>query len=127
MVFKKKLGRKVKIEQFKQPREFFIQSSSGLNKLYDCAHIILDPNEQITFVTNDGSQYDFACKEWGFYATPSINVRLKKEGFKTALVKNGQGKLYVMVVESSKLLKFKQYLEEDNQTILEWLDEHSEK
>jgi hypothetical protein len=37
--------------------------------------------------TDDGKEYDVAKKDWGFYATPSMNGRLKKFGFKTAIVK----------------------------------------
>ena len=40
------------------------------------------------------------CKEnWGFYATPSINDRLHKQGYRCALVKNKKGSLYIMLIE----------------------------
>ena len=40
--------------------------------------VYLAPNEQLTFVTENKNRYDVARKYWGFYATPSINSRLKK-------------------------------------------------
>ena len=67
--------------------------------------------------------HDFACKDWGFYSTPSINGRLKNEGFKTALVENLKGQVYVMSVDSERIDIFEKYCENESQTILEWLDE----
>ena len=63
------------------------------------------------------------CKDWGFYSTPSINGRLKNEGFKTALVENQNGQIYVMSVDKDKLDLFEKYCKDENQTVLEWLDE----
>ena len=53
----------------------------------------------ISFCTDDGSEYDVVAKEWGFYATPSINARLIDQGFKTALVKNTKNRFYIMLVK----------------------------
>ena len=41
----------------------------------------------ITFF-NGKIEYDIVKKNWGFYATPSINGRLIKFGYKTCLIKN---------------------------------------
>ena len=43
------------------------------------------------------------AKIGGFYSTPSINGRLKNEGFKTALVENLKGQVYVMSVDSERI------------------------
>ena len=64
-----------------------------------------------------------ASKSWGFYATPSINGRLKTEGFKVALVVNECNKIYLMVVEKDKNDEFANYLKTDNQRLICWLDE----
>ena len=85
--------------------------------------IKLESNEQISFITIDKKEYDVVAKEWGFYATPSINARLVDEGFKTALVKNKNNKYYIMVVDLDKIKIFQKYLEQSNQEIVEWLDE----
>ena len=77
----------------------------------------------LSFVNSEGKEYDIVAKEWGFYATPSINGRLINQGYKTALVKNSYGKYYIMVVDIDKLRIFKNYLTKDNQTLIEWLDE----
>ena len=44
----------------------------------DCGSIYLKSDEQVTFKCEKGSEYDVTKKEWGYYATPSLNGRLKK-------------------------------------------------
>lgn len=89
----------------------------------DYGDIHLEPDEQVSFVTASGKRHDFAAKEWGFYATPSVNSRLKNEGFKTALIVNTFGQVYIMVVDINKMELFEKYCEVEEQQILEWLDE----
>jgi hypothetical protein len=92
-------------------------------EISDFGKIKLDHNEMVSFVTESGKEYDFTAKNWGFYASPSINERLVKEGFKTALVKNTMGKYYIMVVENDKLKEFNEYLKIEENFLVEWLDE----
>ena len=93
------------------------------HEIKDLGKILLDSNELITFKTSSGKNFDFVAKEWGFYATPSMNDRLKREGFKTALVVNEIDQLFIMAVEEDKLDIFKEYLKknQDNKVIC-WLD-----
>jgi hypothetical protein len=102
----------------KKPRLFSVNDV----ELKDYGKIKLDKNEMISFVTKSGKEYDFTAKEWGFYVTPSINGRLKREGFKVALVKNKAGKIYVMAVEKEKRNLFKKYCTNEQEKILKWLD-----
>lgn len=98
----------------------------GIHKeieMADCGDIWLEPNEQVTFVTPSGKRHDFAAKSWGFYATPSVNSRLVKEGLKTALVRNWQGRYYIMVVDPEHMGDFQKYLRKDRNKVIEWLDE----
>jgi hypothetical protein len=90
--------------------------------LKEIAKISLEDNEMITFIKNN-KEYDFTAKEWGYYVTPSINGRLKNEGFKTALVVNNYNKLYVMIVDMEKINEFKEYLLKENSKVICWLDE----
>ena len=101
----------------------YTTGKDNLVKIADCGQILLEPNEQVTFVTENGKKHDFTAKSWGYYATPSINGRLRDQGFKTAMVKNTYGKFYIMVVDKEKLENFETYLEEEASTIIEWLDE----
>lgn len=93
-------------------------------KIKDYGKIYLDDGEMVSFVTKSGRECDFAAKEWGFYVGPSVNSRLKKEGFKVALVLNNLGQLYVNAVEEDKIDEFKKYLKtnQDNKIVC-WLDE----
>ncbi len=111
----------MKLKIIDPPREFKAGSSIILK---DCAHIELQAEEQITFLTETGAEYDVARKNWGYYATPSINGRLSSNGFKTALTKNTvSGRYFVMLVEFVKQSLFLEYLEMESMTLVEWLDE----
>jgi hypothetical protein len=89
----------------------------------DCGSVYLNPDEQLTFRTEGGKEYDLAAKEWGYYATPSINGRLKSFNYKTALVKNIFNKYFIMLVDDNKLELFSDYCKEESLEIIEWLDE----
>ncbi len=106
----------------KPPRVFTVGKEQKIT-LHDMGDIYLDTNEQVTFLTKDNKEYDICRKEWGYYATPSVNDRLKRFGFKTALVKNVKGQIYIMVVEKDKIDAFNEYLAEESNYILQWLDE----
>lgn len=104
------------------PREFAVGINSEI-VLKDCASIYLKPNEQVTFITNDKKEYDVCYKDWGFYATPSINGRLSNYGFKTALVESENKRRYIWLVEKEKEDLFNQYLNKENHRIIQWLDD----
>lgn len=104
------------------PRVFTV-GQRGEIQIKDLGEIELAPNEMITFVTETGKRFDFTRKDWGYYATPSVNRRLKHEGFKTAIVRNQQGQVYVMVVDVDCLALFEKYCRDQVQTVISWLDE----
>lgn len=110
----------MKIDIKETPREFKAKKFT----IRDYGKIFLDSDEMVSFVTKDGKEFDFTAKNWGFYATPSMNSRLTNQGFKTALVVNENNQLYIMAVEKDKLIEFFEYLkdEQDNR-VLCWLDE----
>lgn len=112
----------MKIELKKPARKYRVGLKNQI-EISDCGRVTLEADEQITFIAPTGGEHDFAAKSWGFYATPSVNRRLVSQGFKTALVRNSQGAVYVMVVVPAKMDAFKQYLDEEKQQVLEWLDE----
>ena len=112
----------MKFEEKTPPRKFTVGQNDQLT-IKDCGTIKLNPDEQITFITKDGKEYDVGRKDWGFYATPSINDRLKRFGFKTALVKNIKNQFYIMLVEKDKIIEFKSYCDSSRQTVETWLDE----
>jgi hypothetical protein len=86
----------------------------------------LEADEQVTFELSSGAQYDIARKEWGFYATPSLNGRLQKFGLRAVLVFNKvSGKYYILIVEVDKEELFNSYLEQEDSVIVTWLDNSS--
>ncbi len=107
----------MKIKILKKPRIFSVNNI----EIRDCGKIKLDKNELISFVTKSNKEYDFVAKDWGFYVTPSINGRLKREGFKVAIVKNKSEKFFIMAVEKNKIKLFKKYCTNEKQKIIQWL------
>ena len=53
---------------------------------------------------------------------PSLNSRLLKLGFKTALVKNSKEQVYIMIVETK--YQIFDYLKNDKNELVEWFDEN---
>ena len=111
--------------QIKDPPRKYRCGPQNQVEISDCGEVYPEPNEQLTFFTKSGKEYDVAAKDWGFYATPSINSRLIKEGFRTAIVKNSQDRYYIMIVERDKMEEFQAYLDKYKQEVMEWLDERS--
>jgi len=112
----------MRFKEKKPPRVFEVGATAQI-EIKDCGDISLEAGEQVTFVTASGKEHDFAAKSWGFYATPSVNGRLKDQGFKTALVKNAFDKFYIMVVDVNEMNAFEDYLSEESNEVVEWLDE----
>ena len=106
---------KIKIKN--KPRKFKVNIGQKHIQLKDTAEIHLKKNEQITFKYLD-SEYDVTKKDWGYYATPSINGRLKKFSFRTFLIKNKKNKIYIFLVHKNKIKSFRKYCKDDNQIVL---------
>lgn len=106
----------MKIQKNEPPREFEVGWGQKFT-MKDCAHIELAANEQVTFKTDNGGEYDVARKDWGFYATPSINSRLERFGLRAMLVGNKANCYYVMLVEDGKEREFARYVEQEELTV----------
>jgi hypothetical protein len=105
------------------PRPFGVSGAGVKLTLLDCGRVELSPDEQVTFTTEAGGEYDVTRKSWGFYATPSTNGRLSSFGLRAALVRNVSGRLFVMLVERDKVDEFRAYVMADKQIFLTWLDD----
>ena len=110
----------MKIVPIDPPRAFSVADGISMK---DCARIELEPDEQVTFLTETGAEYDVARKSWGYYATPSLNGRLARFGLRAALVKNSSAKFYVMLVEKGREDDFAHYLSMENEHVVTWLDD----
>jgi hypothetical protein len=113
----------VKIELLDTPRRFRVGHGPEPIVLSDCGSVHAQPDEQLTFRVPSGREYDVCRKDWGFYATPSTNGRLKRFGWRTALVRNDAGEVYVMLVEPEGMAAFEAYCAAESQRVLVWLDD----
>ncbi|RED52445.1 hypothetical protein [Aestuariispira insulae] len=110
----------MKIYPKNEPRRFTIKGVT----ISHVADINLDPDEMITLRRDDGSEYDVAAKSWGYYATPSLNGRLRDQGFRSVLVKNkSTGQRYVLLVREGQQSAFNEYLAHQDMKVLGFLDE----
>ena len=107
----------------KQPPRVFDPGTNGKIKIKDCAEVHLAADEQVTFFTEKGAQYDVCRKSWGFYATPSLNGRLKDHHLRAVLARNEKGKYYIFLVEEGRERDFEKYVQSEKQTLVTWLDE----
>jgi len=107
------------------PREFPV-GAEGKIIIKDCGHITLEHDEQVTFTTEAGGEYDLTRKDWGFYATPSLNGRLQSFGLSGVLIKNrGTGRFFVFLIEDGKEELFREYCEIENLVVVSWLNSDS--
>lgn len=112
----------MKIEASDPPREFVVGRARDIT-IRDAGRVRLEPDEQVTFLTGDNREYDVARKSWGFYATPSLNGRLRDQGLRPALVRNAAGRYYLLLVESRALAAFESYLAAEALDVVVWLDD----
>jgi len=115
----------VKLRVNDPPRTFAIGRGEPIT-IKDCAHIELAPDEQVTFTTPAGGEYDVARKSWGFYATPSLNGRLLDFGFRAVLVRGPAAKYYVFLVERGREDELERYVAAEQNVIVRWLDNEAD-
>jgi hypothetical protein len=107
----------------KDPPRRFTVGNAGPIEMKDCGTLRLAADEQVTLVTESGGEYDVARKDWGFYATPSLNGRLEGFGLRAVLIQNrGTKRYFVLLVERGSERSFERYLEVENLRIVHWLD-----
>jgi hypothetical protein len=112
----------VKFEPKDPPRSFAVGNAVKF-EMKDCGTVRLAPDEQVTFVTESGAEYDVARKDWGFYATPSLNGRLEQFGLRGVLIRNrGTGRYFVLLVERGREAGFDAYCAQENLAVIAWLD-----
>jgi hypothetical protein len=111
----------VKFDAKNPPRTFEV-GYDVKGTIADCGTMYLAADEQITFVTESGGEYDVTRKDWGFYATPSLNGRLAGFNLRGVLVKNRLNRFFVMLVERGKEELFESYVRQEPLVIVAWLD-----
>ncbi len=111
----------MKFEEKRPPRGFAVGNGDKFT-MYDCGTLRLAPDEQVTLVTDGGAEYDVARKDWGFYATPSLNGRLASFGLRAVMVRNPSERYFVMLVEKGKEAEFDAYVTSERLAIVCWMD-----
>lgn len=112
----------MKFEPKNPPRRFPVGNALKFD-MKDCGTLTLEPDEQITLMTPSGAEFDVARKDWGFYATPSLNGRLMQFGLRAVLIKNrGTGRYFVLLVEQGHEDAFDAYCNQENLVVIAWLD-----
>jgi len=107
---------------FKKKRKFYPVEGKD-NFIFDAGEIKFENNEQLTLLSPDNKKNEIVCKDWGYYITSSVNSRLAREGYKTAIIKNKLGRIFLIIVDKKKINYFLDYIKEENIDILDWLDE----
>jgi hypothetical protein len=117
----------MRIDPVEPPREFEVTARG--DKLRHVADVALADDELVTFLTDSGTQYDVVRKSWGYYATPSLNGRLREQGLRAALCvgqprATGQPqRMYLLLVEAGCEDRFQAYADAEGMRVVAWLDD----
>jgi len=109
--------------QYTRPSRKFRVGFKDKVELTEVAKISLESDELITFTGAGGVEYDITRKEWGFYATPSLNSRLPEFHLRPALVKNSRGQWFMLLVEEGHEAEFETYCRNQELLRAAWLDD----
>lgn len=110
------------IEPIEPPRVFHV-GTHGTIPIRHCADLHLEPGEMVTLKTPSGTEHDVTRKDWGYYATGSVNARLPAHRLRAALVRSAAGRRFVMLVETGREDLFHTYLHDEQQVLECWLDD----
>jgi hypothetical protein len=101
----------MKFEEKNPPRHYRAGFENPVT-IADCGRAFLESDEQITFCAGT-SEYDVTRKDWGYYATPSLNGRLPSFGLKSFLARNREGRFYILLVHEGKEEDFQEYCRDE--------------
>lgn len=106
------------VRRLDPPRRFAV----GGIEITHAADVELDADEQVTFTTASGTEFDVVRKDWGYYATPSLNRRLPEHGLRPALCRSSDGRTSILLCERGAEDRFAAYLSSQQMENLGWLD-----
>lgn len=114
----------MKLVECDPPRTFKV-GARGEIVLSDTGTVSLEIDEQITFKTPSGTELDVVRKDFGYYATPSVNKRLVDFRLRTALVRQvDNNNAYVLLVENGLEDRFHLYCERERLHVICWLSDN---
>lgn len=102
----------------KQPREFEV----GGHVIRDHGFVSLDTGDMISVRAPGGGDCDVTATSWGLYLGPSLNGRLRDNGYRAAMVRNPQGKFFLMAVCVGREADFQVYVDDQQIEIMQWFD-----
>ena len=107
------------------PPRVFSASSDESEATRDCGTLALSANEQVTFAESvSGADHtDVTRKEWGYYLTRSCNDYQARNGWRTAIIRNGAGRTYVVMVALEEMAGFDRFLVDTDHSVALWVDE----
>ena len=111
----------------KRNRKFLVGKNKNIS-LVDKGSIFLKNNENISIQFNSKMNFDIVKKNWGFYALPSINKRLKKFKLNAVIVESKNFKnFFILLVakDKKKISAFKDYCKKENLKIIIWLNDYN--
>jgi len=107
----------------KEPPRRFQGGNAVKFDMKDCGELMLGADEQVTLKTDRGGEYDVARKDWGFYATPSLNGRLEQFGLRAVLISNRDtGRYFILLVERGEEARFDSYMAREGLELIVWMD-----
>ena len=110
----------MKVIKKNPPREFEV-GFEYKRTIKDCGTVEMNSDEQVTFTTKSGGEYDLTRKDWGFYMGSSLNGRLSSFKLHPVLVKNRLNRFFMLLVEEGFEESFQKYLEEEQLSIVSWM------
>ena len=77
--------------------------AAGKNIKLKCVGDIFLKNDELITFRDKKKEFDITKKNWGYYATPSIDKRLKNYGYSTAIIQNKISKnIFIVLVDKKK-------------------------
>ena len=112
----------MRVDRREPPRTFQV-GISGIT-LAHCADVQLDPDEMVTFIGPEQSEYDVTRKSWGYYATPSISSRLSANGFRVAIVRSAKTRnVFVVLIYTKHAADWEDYAAHEGLEVILDLDD----
>ncbi len=102
-------------------RKFTVGLEAVKLQITDSGSIELEDDEQVTFKTKRGGEYDGVRQSWGCCATPSTDCRLPRFGLRAVIIK-GRERYFVVLVEDGCEKLFRKYVKDHRYIIVLWLD-----
>ena len=116
----------MKLRPVDPPREFEVGTRGG--RVSHVGDVELGLDEQVTFLTDAGTEFDVVRKSWGYYPMPSLNGRLPEHGLCAVLAiglpreSHASRRMYLLLVERGRERDFEEYAESEGMRVVCWLD-----